>query len=120
VVRRTVIEIAARGWSELKRSTDRILTTHIGSLPRPSKLLAVASTKAGNPEGYTATLSAAVSEVVRRQVEAGLDIIDDGEFGKPGFIHYINERLDGFEPGTVGGNPFAGSREHIAFAEFYQ
>jgi 5-methyltetrahydropteroyltriglutamate--homocysteine methyltransferase len=49
-----------------------------------------------------------------------LDIIDDGEFSKPGFIHYINERLAGFEPGIVGGNPFAGSRELNEFGPVYE
>jgi 5-methyltetrahydropteroyltriglutamate--homocysteine methyltransferase len=104
----------------LKRSTDRILTTHIGSLPRPADLLRAAAAKEQDPQAYTELLSRSVRDVVKQQADAGIDIIDDGEFGKPGFIHYINERLGGFEPGVMGGNPFAGSREHLDFPEFYR
>jgi 5-methyltetrahydropteroyltriglutamate--homocysteine methyltransferase len=62
-----------------------------------------------------------VDEVVKRQVQAGLDVIDDGEFSKPGFIHYITERLSGFD-GPFSGDPgyFDGSREHRDFPEVYR
>jgi 5-methyltetrahydropteroyltriglutamate--homocysteine methyltransferase len=99
-----------------KANPGGILTTHIGSLPRPPELLQALQGGAGVQGDL---LRRAVSDVVRRQAEVGLDIVDDGEFSKPGFIHYINERLDGFTPGQVGGDPFAGSREHVAFPEFY-
>jgi len=109
---------------QVKRSTDRILTTHIGSLPRPANLLDAAKARAsgiGEEQAYARTLRDAVAGVVRRQVDTGLDIIDDGEFGKPGFIHYVNERLAGFEPSTEpGGSPFAGSRELRDFPEVYE
>ena len=103
----------------MKRSTDRILTTHIGSLPRPHDLMEAAAAKDKDPAGYDSVLKRSVNDVVQKQAEAGLDIIDDGEFGKPGFIHYINERLGGFEAGEAGGNPFGGSREYRDFPKVY-
>ncbi len=73
----------------MKRSTDRILTTHAGSLPRPVDLLAMGEAmQDGKPVDaatYEARLAQAVDTVVREQVERGIDIVDDGEFGKPGF-----------------------------------
>ena len=109
----------------MKRSTDRILTTHAGSLPRPMDLLELIQAKqSGNaydPQAYATRVRAAVADVVKKQVAVGLDIVDDGEMGKPGFIPYVNERLAGFEPSTgATGSPFAGSREFKAFPEFYE
>jgi 5-methyltetrahydropteroyltriglutamate--homocysteine methyltransferase len=109
----------------LKRSTDRILTTHVGSLPRPRDLLQMTFARdRGEPcdeRAYEARLGSAVAEVVDAQVRVGLDVIDDGEFGKAGFMHYVNRRLAGFEPGVAPatGNPFAHSREFRAFPEYY-
>jgi 5-methyltetrahydropteroyltriglutamate--homocysteine methyltransferase len=103
----------------LKHSTDRILTTHIGSLPRPQDLMQASAAKDKGPRTHEATLKRAVDEVVAKQAEVGLDIVDDGEFGKPGFIHYINERLGGFEPGPPEGGPFANSKEYRDFPEVY-
>ena len=110
----------------MKRSTDRILTTHAGSLPRPPDLLEMMQAReSGRPydeQAYAARLRSAVGEIARRQIETGLDIIDDGEMSKPGFIPYVNERLGGFEPrkDAPGGSPFAGSREFKSFPEFYE
>jgi 5-methyltetrahydropteroyltriglutamate--homocysteine methyltransferase len=107
------------------RSTERILTTHVGSLPRPADLLdAVQAREQGKPvdEAATATrLRAAVADVVRRQVDLGIDIIDDGEFGKPSFVSYINGRLGGFEvdKDLPAQSPWAGTREDKSFPEFY-
>jgi 5-methyltetrahydropteroyltriglutamate--homocysteine methyltransferase len=109
----------------MKRSTGRILTTHVGSLPRPRDLLDMTLAKDhGQPyeaHAYPARLKQAVAEVVQAQARVGLDIVDDGEFGKPGFIHYVNQRLTGFAPSTGGGpqSPFANSREYQAFPEYY-
>jgi len=66
-------------------------------------------------------LRAAVAEVVKRQADIGIDIVSDGEFGKPSFVTYINERLGGFESerATPPRSPWAGSREALAFPEFY-
>ena len=109
----------------MKRSTDRILTTHAGSLPRPVELLEmVASRAAGRPvdtAAYAVRLREAVGDIVRRQVQLGVDVIDDGEMSKPGFIHYVNERLAGFEPSpdAPARSTWARSREVQSFPEFY-
>ncbi len=109
----------------MKRSTDRILTTHAGSLPRPNDLLQLvwARDRGQSFDARTLdqTLRKAVSDVVRQQVEAGIDVVDDGEFSKASFIHYVNDRLTGFEPAQgAPGNPFSGSREFTSFPAFYK
>jgi 5-methyltetrahydropteroyltriglutamate--homocysteine methyltransferase len=84
-----------------QQNTDRIQTTHIGSLPRPHNLLDLMKAKYGgqayNREKYDAALRKAVIETVRMQVACGIDIVSDGEFSKPGFFTYVQERLGGFE-----------------------
>ncbi len=110
----------------MKRSTERMLTTHVGSLPRPPDLLEMIQAKEqGRPldaEAYAGRVATAVKEVVRRQAESGIDIVADGEMGRFGFIPYVNERLAGIEPrpGVGGRSGWAGSREHQAFPEYYQ
>jgi 5-methyltetrahydropteroyltriglutamate--homocysteine methyltransferase len=100
----------------MKRSTERILTTHVGSLPRPPDVLEMM--QEGGDGGTR--LRQAVAEIVRKQIELGIDVIDDGEFGKPSFVSYVNERLAGFEPNPEAARaPWAGSREALAFPEFY-
>ncbi len=85
----------------LQQNTDRIQTTHIGSLPRPHDVLDLLKAKfAGQPYDpavLDATIAKAVKESVRRQIDCGIDIVTDGEFSKPGFFTYIQDRLDGFE-----------------------
>lgn len=109
----------------MKRSTDRILTTHVGSLPRPPKLFAMMKEKLEgkplDPVALADEVREAVIEVVRKQVETGLDIICDGEMGKVGFIPYVNDRLAGLEPGSgpARGSSWANSRETRAFPEYY-
>ena len=109
----------------MKQSTERILTTHVGSLPRPSDLLEMIQAKERGEAFDAAALSArvkgTVAEVVRRQAESGIDIIADGEMGRFGFIPYINERLTGLEPrpNPGGEGTWARSREHLAFPEYY-
>lgn len=76
------------------RSTDRILTTHVGSLARPPAL-EDALTGQGDPQDRSMLIRAAVMEVVARQVELGLDIVSDGEMGKTSFWTYVSERLGG-------------------------
>ncbi len=77
----------------LQQNTDRIQTTHIGSLPRPHDVLDLLRAKsAGQPYDQNvldAVIAKAVKESVRRQVECGIDIVTDGEFSKPGFFTYI-------------------------------
>ena len=85
----------------LQQNTDRIQTTHIGSLPRPHAVLDMMKAKlAGQPYDqklYAATITKAVADSVRKQVDCGIDIVTDGEVSKPGFFTYIQERLEGFE-----------------------
>jgi 5-methyltetrahydropteroyltriglutamate--homocysteine methyltransferase len=103
----------------MKRSTDRILTTHAGSLPRPADLLALARAEPRDEQRYGERLTSAVNEVVGRQIERGLDIIDDGEFSKPDFVGYINQRLAGFTPGRADGPGFA-MRDARFFPDYYE
>jgi 5-methyltetrahydropteroyltriglutamate--homocysteine methyltransferase len=85
----------------LQQNTDRIQTTHIGSLPRPHALLDILKAKLNgqpyNEQEFETLLARSVGESVRRQAECGIDILTDGEFSKPGFFTYIQERLEGFE-----------------------
>ena len=84
----------------MKRSTRRILTTHTGSLPRPQDLLAIMTAKeAGESydrEALNASVRSAVNEIVGKQAEAGVDVINDGEMSKPGYSNYIKDRMTGF------------------------
>jgi 5-methyltetrahydropteroyltriglutamate--homocysteine methyltransferase len=108
----------------MKRSQDRILVTHVGSLPRPAELLGLLLARE-NGEPYDAqrleeVLARGVSEIVRRQVDLGMDVVSDGELGKPSFLTYVNTRLGGFERRTpTGAVPWATSREARAFPEYY-
>ena len=109
----------------MKRSVDRILVTHVGSLPRPKALIEnMLSVDRGSPfsQGdYEAFLSKSVSDIVKKQVELGVDIVDDGEFSKRGFAVYAHERLGGLSPtGHQRPSPWADSRESRAFPEFYE
>ena len=85
----------------MKRSTDRILTTHTGSLPLPPLVRqALAAKRRG--EAYDqavidATLTTAIGEVVRRQIEVGVDIVDDGELSKTAWNDYVVHRISGLE-----------------------
>ena len=85
----------------MKGSSGRILTTHVGSLPRPQDLAGMiyGGAQAGTPEqraAYEARVASAVQEVVEKQIAAGVDIVSDGEQGKIGFVNYVKDRLDGF------------------------
>jgi 5-methyltetrahydropteroyltriglutamate--homocysteine methyltransferase len=109
----------------MQRSTDRILTTHAGSLPRDDDLGALIRKKARNEavdEGpFAARVAQAVDDVVKRQTDAGIDIVGDGEQGRVGFIPYVNERLDGITPSPTveAANYWGLSREYRAFPAFY-
>jgi 5-methyltetrahydropteroyltriglutamate--homocysteine methyltransferase len=84
----------------MKRSTDRFLTTHTGSLPRPDDLIRMMYAKEeGVPvdrAALTARVHSAVAEVVKKQADAGVDLINDGELSKPSYATYIKDRLNGF------------------------
>jgi 5-methyltetrahydropteroyltriglutamate--homocysteine methyltransferase len=109
----------------MRRSRDRILTTHCGSLARPKDLLDLMKAKV-NGQPYDATdftqrVQSAVAQVVRKQAEGGIDIVTDGEQGKPGFFAYVRERLGGFEPkGTERGARKEWAAEVAAFPEYYE
>ena len=85
----------------MKRSSDRILTTHVGSLPRPDELLEIAFAKDRHEDYDAATLEvrvrAAVATIVDRQVGAGVDVVNDGEMSKINYATYVKERVTGFE-----------------------
>jgi 5-methyltetrahydropteroyltriglutamate--homocysteine methyltransferase len=109
----------------MKRSNDRILTTHVGSLPRPDDLfdlmLARMDGKPVDDVAYAARISQAVEDSVKQQAGVGLDVVSDGEMGKPSFITYASQRLAGLEKRE--GNrpsPFSNTRETRDFPEYYQ
>jgi 5-methyltetrahydropteroyltriglutamate--homocysteine methyltransferase len=105
---------------------DRILATHTGSLTRPPELLAFLAARdrgdSYDEDAYAKTLSAAVDDVVRRQVEAGIDVPDDGEMGKSSWITYLYERVSGLEARPVtleGASMLPPSRDRQAFPGAY-
>lgn len=115
----------------MKRSVSRILTTHVGSLPRPNDLLELHRDNA--PDGtLLPRLQSAIADVVRRQTDCGVDVVNDGEFGKAmrravdygAWWSYVYDRLAGFELRQAvaergrGAWTF-GSKERKEFAEFY-
>src|SRR6476660_8957822 len=89
-----------QGVRPVQRSLDRFLTTHTGSLPRPDDLIRMMYAKEEgvpvDPDALAARVRAAVAEVVRKQADAGVDLINDGELSKPSYATYIKDRLDGF------------------------
>jgi len=112
----------------MKRSTDRILVTHVGSLVRPMSIRDILWARDHgqpyDPIAYQKTLREEVAGVVRKQAEVGIDIVSDGEYGKAGWIRYIAERLGGFEhrvirPDDREHNPVYVIREAEKFPEFY-
>ena len=108
----------------MRHSTERLLVTHTGSLPRPRELIEVMLAENEGREvdraDYEERLRRSVHDVVRRQVELGVDVVDDGEFSKRGFAVYAHQRLDGLTAtGRVRVSPWDGSRESQAFPEFY-
>ncbi len=85
----------------MKQSIDRIITTHTGSLPRPTDLLEMIDARergeAYDEQVLQDRVRTAVADIVRQQVEAGIDIVSDGEFGKPSFATYVKNRIRGFD-----------------------
>jgi 5-methyltetrahydropteroyltriglutamate--homocysteine methyltransferase len=105
---------------------ERILATHTGSLIRPPELLQFLAAKARgesiDEEAYAKALKAAVADTVSRQVEAGIDVVNDGEMGKSSWITYLYERVSGLEPRMVpleGASVLPPSRDRQVFPEFY-
>ena len=112
----------------MKRSSERILTTHVGSLIRPPKLQEFLRAKQGgkpyDEQGFQKCLSDSVAEVVKQQADAGIDVVSDGEFGKSiSWAQYALTRLSGFERRPIktdAANPFKRGADRTKFAEFYE
>jgi 5-methyltetrahydropteroyltriglutamate--homocysteine methyltransferase len=107
----------------MKRSTARILTTHVGSLPRPFELYAQLQLReSGEPHdaaALAASVRASVGSVVARQTEIGIDILDDGEHSKSSFAAYTAARLEGFTPIDEPFGHRGPTRDRLAFAAAY-
>jgi len=110
----------------MKRSTDRIITSHAGSLPRPPELHdIVAAGEAGqpvDPSTLSQRIAGAVAEVVRKQVESGVDVVNDGEQSKSNFTNYIRQRLSGIEARELqpGQRPITiTGRDEAEFPEYF-
>ena len=109
----------------MKTSTNRILTTHVGSLPRPEILvdymIAEDKNQSVDTAAFEIALKQSVHDVVHLQKKLGIDCVSDGEFSKRGFAVYAHERLAGLEPtGRARPSPWVDSREWEAFPEFYR
>jgi 5-methyltetrahydropteroyltriglutamate--homocysteine methyltransferase len=106
-----------------QQNIDHIQTTHIGSLPRPHRLLDLLKAKytgaSFDPAELEATIAKSVADCVRKQVECGIDTVTDGEFSKVGFFAYVRDRLEGFESRPGQKAPFF-EKEVAAFPEYYE
>src|SRR5580693_2784838 len=107
-------------------STDRIVTTHVGSLVKPQPIReALAAQQAGTPydeESFPSQLADAVTEVVSEQVGAGIDVPSDGEFSKAHWVWYVTDRLNGVEPADLGEAKMSWwmlTNDRTQFADFY-
>src|SRR4030081_2394086 len=90
-------------YGPMRRSTERILVSHAGTLPRPPEIVQLLSQGASAAAELAQKLPAAVADIVKQQVEAGVDIVNDGEIPKRGtFSSYIQERIEGIEPRQIG------------------
>src|SRR5215813_10985451 len=105
----------------MKRSTERFLTTHTGSLPRPEDLVRTMFAKEeGVPvdiAALQARIRSAVAAIVEKQIEAGIDIVNDGEMSKPSYATYVKDRLDGFGGEAVERYYFADLADYPRSAE---
>src|SRR5215831_15896563 len=111
----------------MKRSSNRILTTHVGSLIRPQPLQEFLRARQGgksfDEKAYQNCLTEAVADIVREQADAGIDVVSDGEFGKSiSWAQYALERLSGFERRPIkhdAANPFKRGADRSKFSDFY-
>jgi 5-methyltetrahydropteroyltriglutamate--homocysteine methyltransferase len=108
----------------MKRSTDRILTTHTGSLPRPSDLVDALNLKEmdepHDPAALEARVSRAISEIVHRQADAGIDVVNDGEHSKVNWMAYARSRLSGLEEIDSPVRFRGATRDSTEFAAVYE
>jgi len=104
----------------MKTSTDRILTTHVGSLPRPGNLIALLhkkdQKKPYDKAKFDAIVTESVDEIVARQVEIGIDLVSDGEMSKISYATYLKDRLNGFEGTATENRAAADLLEFIDYA----
>src|SRR4051794_11283410 len=105
----------------MQRSIDRILTTHVGALQRPAALSAAMAEHGEWAPEVLPQLSAAVADVVARQREVGIDVVDDGEFGKTIWMWYVRDRMDGIEgrDWSQSAEPIMKGRDREQFPGFY-
>jgi 5-methyltetrahydropteroyltriglutamate--homocysteine methyltransferase len=105
----------------MQRSTDRILTTHVGALQRPVELSQAMAQQGENSPEALGLLRLAVANVVRRQVDLGIDVVDDGEFGKTLWMWYVRDRLDGIasRDWSEADEAYLKGRDREEFDEFY-
>jgi 5-methyltetrahydropteroyltriglutamate--homocysteine methyltransferase len=107
----------------MQRNTDRILTTHVGSLPRPPEVIELLKRRdrdeAIDPAEFDSTIARAVDEVVVKQVAVGIDIVNDGEASKASYATYIQQRLTGFGEVDKSKWPADKSPDRAAFPEYY-
>ena len=112
----------------MQQNTDRILTTHVGSLARPHNVLDMIQARikgqSTDDAEFDAALRKGVEEIVRKQVELGVDIVCDGEMSKTSFNNYVRHRLGGFEPSPEGApmamGRYGDTRETLDFPEYYR
>src|SRR5262245_39668633 len=129
-LRRQYKLVAGTRATTMKRGEKRIRTTHTGSLPRPPQILATLHAQADgrpyNKAAHEKTLREQVFDIVRRQVEAGIDVVNDGECSKPSCRAYLTERIGGFEARIPkGGVPMPSpvdlqGRDAGMFPDYYQ
>src|SRR5271163_4431161 len=107
----------------MKTSQDRILTTHVGSLPRPPELKQLLVRKdqgeAYDQDELARLTHQAVLDIVRRQASVGVDVVNDGEMSKPGYSTYVADRLSGFS-GHEPAKPRLDTRDHPNFSAAYE
>ena len=107
----------------MKRSTERILVSHAGTIPRPPDLQELRNAGPAKQDEFDRRLPSAVKEVVARQAEVGIDVVNDGEFSKLNFIHYARDRLGGIEPASFAPGQAPprniNGRDAVEFPEFF-
>jgi 5-methyltetrahydropteroyltriglutamate--homocysteine methyltransferase len=108
----------------MKRSTDRILTTHTGSLPRPADLVAILNKKelgeSYDPNAFAERVQRAISEIMDKQIDTGIDIVDDGEHSKVNWMAYARARLSGLEEIDRPVRFRGATRDSLAFPGTYE
>jgi 5-methyltetrahydropteroyltriglutamate--homocysteine methyltransferase len=121
--RRILRAFPNRGSTAMKTSQDRILTTHVGSLPRPPELKELLVRKdqgqSYDKDALARLTRQAVFDIVRRQLQTGVDIVNDGEMSKPGYSTYVADRLSGFA-GHEPAKPRLDTRDHPNFLAAYE